>query len=89
MLHKSGALLKGASWKPRGERDQNHHRRFREKAGSPSIAELLSCLPCLVLCQVQGEGGGGGSLVAQWCLTLCDPMDGSLQAPLSMGFSRQ
>ena len=28
-------------------------------------------------------------LVARWCLTLCDPMDGSHQAPLSMGFSRQ
>ena len=26
---------------------------------------------------------------AQLCLTLCDPMDCSLQAPLSMGFSRQ
>ena len=26
---------------------------------------------------------------AQSCLTLCDPMDCSLQAPLSMGFSRQ
>ena len=25
----------------------------------------------------------------QSCLTLCDPMDYSLQAPLSMGFSRQ
>ena len=25
----------------------------------------------------------------QWCLTLCDPMDCSHQAPLSMGFSRQ
>ena len=25
----------------------------------------------------------------QSCLTLCDPMDCSLQAPLSMGFSRQ
>ena len=23
------------------------------------------------------------------CLTLCDPMDSSLKAPLSMGFSRQ
>ena len=30
------------------------------------------------------------SEVAQWCPTLCDPMDSSLyQAPLSMGFSRQ
>ena len=27
--------------------------------------------------------------VAQWCLTLCNPMDCSLQAPPSMGFSRQ
>ena len=25
----------------------------------------------------------------QFCLTLCDPMDCSYQAPLSMGFSRQ
>ena len=34
--------------------------------------------------------GGGGGLVAQSCLTLCDP-HGLLarQAPLSMGFSRQ
>ena len=31
----------------------------------------------------------GGDLVSQWCLTLCDPMDCSRQAPLSMGFSRQ
>ena len=28
-------------------------------------------------------------LVAQLCLTLCDPVDCSPQAPLSMGFSRQ
>ena len=27
--------------------------------------------------------------VTHWCLTLCDPMDCSHQAPLSMGFSRQ
>ena len=33
--------------------------------------------------------GGGESEVAQSCLTLCDPMDCSLQAPPSMGFSRQ
>ena len=25
----------------------------------------------------------------QSCLTLCDPIDGSPQAPLSLGFSRQ
>ena len=25
----------------------------------------------------------------QSCLTLCDPIDGSHQAPLSLGFSRQ
>ena len=29
------------------------------------------------------------SEVAQLCLTLCDPMDCSLQAPPSLGFSRQ
>ena len=29
------------------------------------------------------------SSVAQSCLTLCDPMDYSLQAPLPVGFSRQ
>ena len=29
------------------------------------------------------------SEVAQSCLTLCDPIDYSHQAPLSMGFSRQ
>ena len=29
------------------------------------------------------------SEVAQLCPTLCDPMDCSLQAPLSMGSSRQ
>ena len=28
-------------------------------------------------------------LVAQWCLTLCDPVDCAHQAPLSMGFCRQ
>ena len=29
------------------------------------------------------------SLSLQSCLTLCDPMDHSLQAPLFLGFSRQ
>ena len=28
-------------------------------------------------------------VLAQWCPTLCDPVDCTLQAPLSMGFSRQ
>ena len=32
---------------------------------------------------------GGGGLVTKSCPTLCDPMDCSLQAPLSMEFSRQ
>ena len=32
---------------------------------------------------------GGGGLVARSCPTLCNPMDYSRQAPLSMGFSRQ
>ena len=31
----------------------------------------------------------GVVLVAQLCLSLCDPMDCSLQAPLPMGFLRQ
>ena len=38
-------------------------------------------------------GGGGGAAAAakslQSCLTLCDPIDGSHQAPPSLGFSRQ
>ena len=29
------------------------------------------------------------SLATQLCPTVCNPMDGSLPAPLSMGFSRQ
>ena len=37
-------------------------------------------------------GGGGGAAAAakslQSCLTLCDPIDGSHQAPPSLGFSR-
>ena len=32
---------------------------------------------------------GGGGLVAKLCPTLCDPVDCSSQAPLSVGFSRQ
>ena len=34
--------------------------------------------------QFSGDGGGGGGLVAKSCLTL-----ETLQAPTSMGFSRQ
>ena len=38
-----------------------------------------------------GGGGGGGAAAKslQSCLTLCDPVDGSHQAPPSLGFSRQ
>ena len=32
---------------------------------------------------------GAGSLVAKSYLTICDPMDYSLPAPLSLGFFRQ
>ena len=35
------------------------------------------------------SSSSSSSLVAQSCLTLCDPMDCSPNAPLSMGFSRQ
>ena len=41
-------------------------------------------MPGIHLC-----GGGGGGVVAKTCPTLCDPMDCSPPAPLSMGFSRQ
>ena len=34
------------------------------------------------------KSGVGMLLVTQSCLTLCDPMSSSPQAPLSMGFSR-
>ena len=43
-----------------------------------SVSILLSKKGCCVLC-----------LVTQLCSTFCKPMDCSLQAPLSMGFSRQ
>ena len=39
--------------------------------------------------ETPSEGLGAKVLVAESCLTLCDPMDCSLQAPLSMEFSRQ
>ena len=36
------------------------------------------------------DGGGGGGLVAKWCLTIETPMDCiAHQTLLSMGFSRQ
>ena len=35
------------------------------------------------------SGGGGCCLVARSSLTRCEPMTVTLQAPLSMGFSRQ
>ena len=43
------------------------------------LKELKIELPCAVLCCAK---------LLQPCLTLCDLMDCSLQAPLSMGFSR-
>ena len=36
-----------------------------------------------------GGDDSDGGLVTEWCLTLCDPMDCSLPAPLSVGFPRQ
>ena len=35
------------------------------------------------------RGGGGGDLVTKSCRTLATPWTVALQAPLSMGFSRQ
>ena len=41
----------------------------------------------------KNQGFSGGAAAAakslQSCQTLCDPIDGSHQAPLSLGFSRQ
>ena len=46
-----------------------------------SILENSSCfVKPLMLCYAKS---------LQSCPTLCDPMDGSHQAPLSLGFSRQ
>ena len=55
--------------------------RDRGAAGIPPVAlvlQLSSLVPCCCCC-----------VVAQLCLTLCDPMDCSPWALLSMGFSRQ
>ena len=38
---------------------------------------------------VQKETAAAAAKSLQSCLTLCDPIDGLLQAPLSLGFSRQ
>ena len=45
---------------------------------SCAVTELISCMICCCCC-----------LVAQLCLTLCDPMNCSCQAPLSMEFPKQ
>ena len=66
---------------------------FYKKSPSRSVpASLIFLLR-------NGEGPGYGTmsyesekvrvLVAQWCLTLCDPMAVAHQAPLSMELSRQ
>ena len=36
-----------------------------------------------------GVAAAAAAKSLQLCLTLCDPIDGSHQAPLSLGFSRQ
>ena len=54
----------------------------RERRGSPVC--------WAVMCPVRGAFSVCVCvLVAQSCLTLCDPVDCSHQAPLSMGFSKQ
>ena len=45
------------------------------------MAQLVKNLPALQDCV--------SATSLQLCLTLCNPMDGAHQAPLSMGFSRQ
>ena len=49
----------------------------------PTSSEQINCLP-FILQRLKVK-----VLVAQLCLTLCEPIDYSHQAPLSMGFSRQ
>ena len=46
-------------------------------------SEQINCLPFILQCLKVKV------LVAQLCLTFCEPADYSHQAPLSMGFSRQ
>ena len=52
----------------------------------PPNMNLTVAPPTTVTCVMTSESE---SEVAQSCPTLCDPMDCSLQAPRSMGFSRQ
>ena len=49
-------------------------------------ATKLKRIPCTYICI---HSGCMCAKSLQSCLTLCNPMDGSCQAPLSMGFSRQ
>ena len=44
---------------------------------------------CVCVCVCGGGGGYMHSQLLQLCLTFCNPMDCSSQAPLSMRFSRQ
>ena len=64
--------------------------------GPPSFPDkCLICTPTAPTFSLQPQGIPGDvhcavpCLVTQSCLTLCDPMDCTGQAPLSMGFSRQ
>ena len=41
------------------------------------------------LCYTPEAAAAAAAKSLQSCLTLCDPIDGSQQAPLSLGFSRQ
>ena len=49
-------------------------------------SQRVTVSPCLMS---RGGGGRDGGLVTKSCLPLCDPVDCSHQAPLSMGFPRQ
>ena len=44
---------------------------------------------CYIRWHLKIDSAAAAAKSLQLCLTLCDPVDGSHQAPLSLGFSRQ
>ena len=53
------------------------------------VDEPLCCSPEMIPTLVISYAAAAAAKSLQSCPTLCDPIDGSHQAPLSLGFSRQ